>query len=105
MDTFSKEFWTKFHEARQKAKEEAAATGTPMPDDLQLMATISDGLSCNQLYGAGPEAAHLRVESSQVAARLPLCCFEAEQRIMKQVEIVVSSVYAAFDKYIRLFTK
>ncbi|KAI5662397.1 hypothetical protein M9H77_21720 [Catharanthus roseus] len=36
----------KFHEARQKAEEEAAATGAPMLDDLQFMATISSGLSC-----------------------------------------------------------
>ncbi|KAI5666344.1 hypothetical protein M9H77_16197 [Catharanthus roseus] len=34
LDFHSKEFWTKFHKARQKAEEEAAATGTSMPDDL-----------------------------------------------------------------------
>ncbi|KAI5667812.1 hypothetical protein M9H77_17665 [Catharanthus roseus] len=52
--------YTKFHEARQKAEEEAATTGTPMPHDLQLMATISTGLSHGWLYKADSKAAHLR---------------------------------------------
>ncbi|KAI5657096.1 hypothetical protein M9H77_25889 [Catharanthus roseus] len=41
-------------------------------------ATISGGLSRDWLYGAGSEAAHLRVEKSRVAVGLPLCFLEAE---------------------------
>ncbi|KAI5682908.1 hypothetical protein M9H77_04136 [Catharanthus roseus] len=71
VDTFSEEFSV------------TAATGAPMPNDLQLMATIFGGLSHDRLYGAGSEAAHLRAESSQAEARLPPCCLEAEYRIMR----------------------
>ncbi|KAI5671888.1 hypothetical protein M9H77_12252 [Catharanthus roseus] len=45
----SEEFWTKFHEVRQTVEEETAAIGAPMPDDLQLMASIFGGLSRGQL--------------------------------------------------------
>ncbi|KAI5683160.1 hypothetical protein M9H77_04388 [Catharanthus roseus] len=78
VDTFLEKFWTEFHEARQKAEDEAAVMDTPIPDDLQLIANILGGLSCGKLYGAGLEAAHLRAESSRVVAGLPLCCLEAE---------------------------
>ncbi|KAI5677670.1 hypothetical protein M9H77_08620 [Catharanthus roseus] len=81
VDFHSEEFW--------KAEEKVAATGAPMPRDLQLMSTISGGLSRGSLYGAGSEAAHLRAESSQTAAGLPPCYLETEQRIMRQVEAIV----------------
>ncbi|KAI5656458.1 hypothetical protein M9H77_25251 [Catharanthus roseus] len=76
-----------------------------MPNDLQLMATISGELSWGQLYGAGSEVAHLRAESSGAAAGLPPCCLEAEQRIMRRVETVISSVCATFDEHIRQFAE
>ncbi|KAI5678718.1 hypothetical protein M9H77_09668 [Catharanthus roseus] len=100
VDFHSKEFW-----ARQKAKEEATATGAPLPNDLQLITTISDGLDRGWLCGVGLEAAHLRAESSQVAARLPRYCLEAEQRLMRWVEAAVSNVYAAFDEHMRRFAE
>ncbi|KAI5670602.1 hypothetical protein M9H77_10966 [Catharanthus roseus] len=95
----------KFHEAQQKAEEEAAATGAPLPDDLQLMATVSGGLDRSRLYGAGSKTAHLRAKNSQAAARLPHCCLEVEQRIMRWVEAVVSSVFAAFNEHMRWFAE
>ncbi|KAI5649639.1 hypothetical protein M9H77_35644 [Catharanthus roseus] len=92
MDFLSEEFWSKFHEAQQRVEEEIAATGIAMPDEVQLMATIVGGLSLSQLYGAGWEEAYLRAKSSRVAAGLPPCCLDAEQRIMRRVEAVVSRV-------------
>ncbi|KAI5678271.1 hypothetical protein M9H77_09221 [Catharanthus roseus] len=97
VDFHLEEFW--------KDKEEAAATGAPMPDDFQLMAIIFGGLSRSHLYGAGSEAAHLRADSNRAAAGLPPCCLEAEQRIMRGVEGVVSSVCASFDKHMRQFAE
>ncbi|KAI5678390.1 hypothetical protein M9H77_09340 [Catharanthus roseus] len=46
----------------------SCSMGALMPNDLQLMATISGGLSRGQLYGAGTETAYLRAESSRAAA-------------------------------------
>ncbi|KAI5669900.1 hypothetical protein M9H77_19753 [Catharanthus roseus] len=66
----------KFHEARQKAGEGVAATGTPIPNNFQLMATISGGLCRDRLYRAGSEAAYLRVQSSRGVVGLPPCCLE-----------------------------
>ncbi|KAI5661701.1 hypothetical protein M9H77_21024 [Catharanthus roseus] len=86
MDFQSKEFL-----ARQKAEKEAATTCTSMPDDLQLMATISSRLSRDWLYEPSSEVAHLRSESSQTTIELPPC-LEGEQRIMRRVEVAVSSV-------------
>ncbi|KAI5677239.1 hypothetical protein M9H77_08189 [Catharanthus roseus] len=63
--TRDKRSFEKFHEARQKAEEEVSTTGTPMPDDLQLMATISGELSLDQLYEVGSETAYLRAESNR----------------------------------------
>ncbi|KAI5672460.1 hypothetical protein M9H77_12824 [Catharanthus roseus] len=103
VDTFSEEFWAKFHKAQQKAEEEATATGAPMPDDLQLMATTPGGLIRGQLYGAGSQATHLRVENSRAVTELPPCCLEAEQRIMRSIEATVSIVCATFDEYMRRF--
>ncbi|KAI5661991.1 hypothetical protein M9H77_21314 [Catharanthus roseus] len=54
----------KFHELRQKTEEEAATMGA-MPDELQLMANIAEGLKHGQLYGASSVAAHLLAESGQ----------------------------------------
>ncbi|KAI5678003.1 hypothetical protein M9H77_08953 [Catharanthus roseus] len=51
-------------------------TGTPMPNDLQLISTISGGLSRDWLYGAGSEAAHLRAENSRAAVRFPLAIWK-----------------------------
>ncbi|KAI5678459.1 hypothetical protein M9H77_09409 [Catharanthus roseus] len=104
MDFHSEEFWKKFHEARQKAEEEASTTGSPMPDDLQLMATIFGGLSHSRLYAAGLEATHLRIENSRAVAGLPPCCFKVEQRIMRRVE-AASSVCASFDEHMRRFAE
>ncbi|KAI5674067.1 hypothetical protein M9H77_14431 [Catharanthus roseus] len=67
------------------------------------------GGSCNHersyLYGAGSKAAHLRAETSRATAGLPPCYFEAEQRIMRQVEAVVSNVCLTFDEHIRWFSE
>ncbi|KAI5668425.1 hypothetical protein M9H77_18278 [Catharanthus roseus] len=84
-----------------RLKREAVATGVPLPNDLQLMAPVSGGLECGRLYGAGSKATHLRAESSRAAAGLPPCCLEAEQRIMRQVEAVISSAYTTFNEQIR----
>ncbi|KAI5666384.1 hypothetical protein M9H77_16237 [Catharanthus roseus] len=89
----------------QKVEEEAAATGAPIRDNLQSMAIIPCGLSCGRSYGAGSEATHLRAKSSRATTGLSPCCLEAEQRIMRQVEVVVSSVYTTFDKHIRWFAE
>ncbi|KAI5663547.1 hypothetical protein M9H77_22870 [Catharanthus roseus] len=91
VDFHSEEFWMKFHEARQKVEEEAAATGAAMPDDIQLI--------------SGLEVGHLRAERSWVATGLPPCCLEAKWRIMRWVKAVVSSVYTAFNEHMRRFTK
>ncbi|KAI5654344.1 hypothetical protein M9H77_31531 [Catharanthus roseus] len=77
----------------------------PMPNDLQLMATISGGLSHSQLYGDGSEAAHLKAESSRAAVGLPPCYLETEQWIMRRVEAIVSIVRAAFDDHMRRFAE
>ncbi|KAI5675628.1 hypothetical protein M9H77_06578 [Catharanthus roseus] len=90
VDFLSEEFWMSFG----YAKEEATAMSILLPDDLQLMATVSGGLDLDQLYGAGSEAAHLRVERSRAAARLPPC-FEA----------VVFSAYTTFNEHMRRFAK
>ncbi|KAI5676033.1 hypothetical protein M9H77_06983 [Catharanthus roseus] len=83
----------------------ATALGAPLPDDLQLMAIVSGGLDHGRLCRADSDAAHLRVESSRATTELPPCCLEVEQRIIRRVEAVVSSVYAAFDKHMRWFTE
>ncbi|KAI5674073.1 hypothetical protein M9H77_14437 [Catharanthus roseus] len=93
---------TKFHKARQKAEEEAAAKGTPMPDDLQLMATISGGLSRVELYRADSKAAHLRAESNRAAADCHFVVWK-RKRIVRQVEAAVSSVCTAFHENMRRF--
>ncbi|KAI5661960.1 hypothetical protein M9H77_21283 [Catharanthus roseus] len=85
--------------------EEAATTCASMSDDLRLIANVSGGLNCGLLYGAGSKAAHVRVESSRTAARLPPCYLEAEQRIMRWVEAADSSVCATFDEYVRQFAE
>ncbi|KAI5662565.1 hypothetical protein M9H77_21888 [Catharanthus roseus] len=86
-------------------QEEAAATGILLPDDLQLMVTISGALDRSRLYGAPSKAAHLRAKNSWAAARLPPCCLEMEQRIMRRIEATVSSVCAAFDEHRRWFAE
>ncbi|KAI5681413.1 hypothetical protein M9H77_02641 [Catharanthus roseus] len=50
VDFHSEEFWKKFHEARQKAKDKTVTTGAPMPKDPELMSTICGGLRSIQLY-------------------------------------------------------
>ncbi|KAI5675910.1 hypothetical protein M9H77_06860 [Catharanthus roseus] len=97
VDFYSEEFW--------KAKEEATATGVPLPNDLQLMATISSGLNRDWSYRASSEVAHLKTERSQATARLPPCCFEAKQRIMRWVEAVVSNICTTFDEHMRQCAK
>ncbi|KAI5654258.1 hypothetical protein M9H77_31445 [Catharanthus roseus] len=37
VDFRTRRFWEKFHEVRKKAKQDAEALGTSMPDDLQLI--------------------------------------------------------------------
>ncbi|KAI5682773.1 hypothetical protein M9H77_04001 [Catharanthus roseus] len=83
---------TKFHESRQKAEAEVAVTGTPMPDDLQLTSTIFGKLSCGR-------------RGSQAADGLPPYYLEAEQRIMRWVEGVVSSVCNTLDEHMRQFVE
>ncbi|KAI5649332.1 hypothetical protein M9H77_35337 [Catharanthus roseus] len=90
VDSYSEEFW-----AWQKAEEKTAATDAPLPNDLQLLATLSGELDRSQLYEVGFEAAHLRAMSSQATAGLPLYCLEAEQRIIRRVEAAISSVRTA----------
>ncbi|KAI5677126.1 hypothetical protein M9H77_08076 [Catharanthus roseus] len=80
---------------RQKVEEEAATTGTAMPDELHLMAIVASGLSRAGLYRVVLEATHLRAESSQVTAGL----------IMRRVEATVSSASAAFDEHMRRFAE
>ncbi|KAI5672080.1 hypothetical protein M9H77_12444 [Catharanthus roseus] len=77
---------------RGTPQEEAAASSTLLPDDLQLIAIVSDGLDHDRLYGAGSKAAHLRAKSGRATAGLPPCCLEAD-------------VSAAFDEHIRRFTE
>ncbi|KAI5667375.1 hypothetical protein M9H77_17228 [Catharanthus roseus] len=62
----------------RKAEEEVASTSAPIPDDLQLMTSISSGFSRGWLCGARPEAAHLRAKRSWATARLLPYCLEAE---------------------------
>ncbi|KAI5681352.1 hypothetical protein M9H77_02579 [Catharanthus roseus] len=100
IDFQSKEFWI-----TSKADEEASATSAAKSNEFQLMTYIASGLSRDQLYTAGLEAAHLKAESSQATIGLPPCYLDAEQRIMKRVDAVVSSVYATFDKQIRRFVE
>lgn len=54
---------------KNKAQEEAAAIGTPMPDDLCLIAVADSGMSRGHLYGAGLKTAYLRAESSRALFR------------------------------------
>ncbi|KAI5663156.1 hypothetical protein M9H77_22479 [Catharanthus roseus] len=57
--------YDRFHVAKSKTKEEAAVTGTTMPDDLALMAIVAGGVRRGCVYRAGSEAVHLRAESSR----------------------------------------
>ncbi|KAI5682962.1 hypothetical protein M9H77_04190 [Catharanthus roseus] len=97
--------YSKFHEARQRPEEKAAAMGAAMPDELLLMATIAGGLNPNWLFGAGSEAVHLKAESSRTTVGLPPCYLDAELRIMRRVEAAVSNVCAAFDKHMKRFAE
>ncbi|KAI5650024.1 hypothetical protein M9H77_36029 [Catharanthus roseus] len=63
---------------QRKAEEDAEASDTPMPDDLQLMAIITGGVSHSHLYGAGSEEDHFIVESSRAAAGLASCSLDNE---------------------------
>ncbi|KAI5666964.1 hypothetical protein M9H77_16817 [Catharanthus roseus] len=55
----------RFHEAKKKVEEEAAVTGTVVPDNLAFMAIVVGGVRRGHVYGAGLEVVHLRAESSQ----------------------------------------
>ncbi|KAI5661463.1 hypothetical protein M9H77_20786 [Catharanthus roseus] len=68
----------KFHEVRRKAEEDAEASGIPTPDDLQLIAIIASGVSCDHLCGASSEAAHFIAENSRAAAGLASFCLDHE---------------------------
>ncbi|KAI5659975.1 hypothetical protein M9H77_28768 [Catharanthus roseus] len=86
------------------------AAWKPLPGDTHQLLTLNvdrvfSGVDRGWLYGAGAEAAHLRVESSWAAAILPPCCLEAEKRIMRQVEATVSSAYTAFEEHMRRFAE
>ncbi|KAI5650121.1 hypothetical protein M9H77_36126 [Catharanthus roseus] len=52
-----------------------------------------------------PRAAHLRVERSQGIVGLPTCYLVTEQRIMRRVEVAVSSVYIVFEEHLRWFVE
>lgn len=76
-----------------------------MPNDLHLMATSVDGMSRGHLYNAGQIAARLRAKNSRAVALrgLALYCVDANERMMQRVEVTVSSVFDAFDEYMRRF--
>ncbi|KAI5677382.1 hypothetical protein M9H77_08332 [Catharanthus roseus] len=74
----SMEILERFHKAKRKAKEEATATGTAMPDDLALMAIVAGG------------AIHLRGESGGAQSCRGLtsigpCCND----MLRRVEAIV----------------
>ncbi|KAI5649832.1 hypothetical protein M9H77_35837 [Catharanthus roseus] len=89
VDFHSEEFWARFHEVRQKAEEEVAATGAALAYDLYWFL----------------EAGYLKPENGQVATGLPPCYLEAAQRIMRRVEAAISSVCAAFDEHMMQFSE
>ncbi|KAI5678159.1 hypothetical protein M9H77_09109 [Catharanthus roseus] len=70
--------YRKFHKARQKIKEKAAAMSGLLPNDLQLMSNVAGGLDRCWLYEAGLEAAHLRAKSSQAVTGFPPFCSGSE---------------------------
>ncbi|KAI5680720.1 hypothetical protein M9H77_01947 [Catharanthus roseus] len=86
---------------KKGTKEDAEASGTTMPDDLQLMAIVAGGVSCNRFYGTGMEAAHFITENKQAAIGLVSCCLDHEQRLMRRVKDVISRVSAAFDEHMQ----
>ncbi|KAI5658837.1 hypothetical protein M9H77_27630 [Catharanthus roseus] len=103
VDFRSARFWEKFHEVCRKAEEDAEASSTAMPDNLQLMAITAGGVSRGRLYSAGSEAFHFIAESSQAAAGLASCCLDHEQRLMQRVKDV-PRVSTAFNEHMqRLF--
>ncbi|KAI5654458.1 hypothetical protein M9H77_31645 [Catharanthus roseus] len=92
------EEYERFHEAKRKAKKEAAATGTAMPDDLALTTTVAEGVSCGRVCGVRLEAVHLRAKSGQAPSCRGLapiwpCCFD----MLRRMDLISSSVYDAFD--------
>ncbi|KAI5674307.1 hypothetical protein M9H77_14671 [Catharanthus roseus] len=99
------EFWIKFHEFRRKAEEDVEASGTAMPNDLQLIAIVAGGMSRTCLYEVGSKATHLIVESSRAATTSAPCCLDHKQRLMRRVEDVVSRVSAVFDEHMRCLFK
>ncbi|KAI5681612.1 hypothetical protein M9H77_02840 [Catharanthus roseus] len=101
VDFRSTQFWKKFHEVRRKAEEDVEVSGTPMPDDLQLMTIVAGGVNRSRLYGAGLEVAQFKAESSRTVVGLVLCCLDHEQRLMWRDEDTVSRVSAAFDEHMR----
>ncbi|KAI5657069.1 hypothetical protein M9H77_25862 [Catharanthus roseus] len=54
----------RFHEVKRKAEEEAAATGTVVPDNLAITAIVAGGMNHGCVYRAILKAAHLRAKSS-----------------------------------------
>ncbi|KAI5675493.1 hypothetical protein M9H77_06443 [Catharanthus roseus] len=78
--------------------------GSPMSNDLQLMAIVASGVSHGHLYGASSKAARFIAESSQAAAGLAPCCLDHEQRLMLKVDDAVLRVSAAFDEHMRNYS-
>ncbi|KAI5666278.1 hypothetical protein M9H77_16131 [Catharanthus roseus] len=85
----------------EKAKEDAEALGTAMPDHFQLMATVDGRTSCDHLYGAGSEAIHLIAESNRASTALVSCCLDHKYRLMHRVEDAVSRVSVALNEHMR----
>ncbi|KAI5649844.1 hypothetical protein M9H77_35849 [Catharanthus roseus] len=81
-DFRSAQFWLsleKFHEVQRKAEEDAEALGTPMLDDVQLMAIVAGVISRGRLYGVGLEAAHFIAKSNLTAVGLEPCFLDHKQ--------------------------
>lgn len=87
-----------------EVKEEDAATGTIVPDNLHLMAITAGGISCGCVYGARSEAVHLRNESShapscrELVLMKPFCA-----DMLRKIKAVVSSISDAFEYCMRRF--
>ncbi|KAI5666802.1 hypothetical protein M9H77_16655 [Catharanthus roseus] len=89
----------RFHEVKRKVEEEAALTGTPLSDDLDLMAIVTGGVRRRRVYGAGSETVHLRAESSQAPSCKGLGLMgSCGADMLRRVEAAVSRVSDAFNE-------
>ncbi|KAI5666370.1 hypothetical protein M9H77_16223 [Catharanthus roseus] len=79
----------KFHEVRRKTEEDTEASGTAMPDDLQLMAIVAGRTSCGHLYRARSEVAHLIAKSNHCSC-IGIVLLESQAEAYAEGENVVS---------------